>query len=337
MSVKIGINGFGRIGKLVFQLISETSGFEVVHINDKMNTDLMAHLLKYDSLHGKFSGEVSHDASHIIVNGKKILVTNYAKPSDIQWQETSADIVVDSCGKFKTRPLLEGHLDHGVKKVILSCPPDDDSIERTVVMGVNSNEISPSDTIISNASCTTNCVVVMLKVLKEEFGVKRAFMNTVHPTTNNQNLQDGYHTDFRRARSAINNIIPTTTSAIKTTHRIFPEMKNTFDGFATRVPVADCSFVELTAQLEKSVSVEQINDAYLKHSKNSLSPYLEYCTDPVVSSDINNNYHSAVFDSLATKVTGGDLIQIIAWYDNECGYSARIVDLIKHISSQWTR
>jgi glyceraldehyde 3-phosphate dehydrogenase len=332
MSVKIGINGFGRIGKLVFRLITGTPGLEVVHINDKMNTDIMAHLLKYDSLHGRFMADIDHDDNHIIVNGKKTLVTNFAKSSDIPWSQTGVDIVVDSSGKHKTKQLLQGHLNNGVKKVILSCPANDNSIDRTIVMGVNHQDILPIDKIISNASCTTNCVAIILKVLKDEFGIKRSFMNTVHPSTNNQNLQDGFHSDFRRARSAIKNIIPTTTSAIKTTQLIFPEMKNNFDGFATRVPVVDCSFVELIAQLDKNVSVQDINNAFKKYAKSDLEKYLEYCIDPIVSSDISNNYHSAIFDSLATKVLGNDLIQILAWYDNESGYSARIVDLIKYIS-----
>ncbi len=329
--IRIGINGFGRIGKMVFRLASNTQGLEVVHVNDKMDTGLMSHLLKYDSVHGKCDGKIDYDDSHIIVNGIKILVTNYNNPSEIPWDKSNADIVVDSCGKFLEKPLLEGHLDNGAKKVILSCPANDDSMDRTVVMGVNNTLIKKRDRVISNASCTTNCVAIMLQVLKEEFGIKRAFMNTVHPTTNNQNLQDGFHSDYRRARSAINNIIPTTSSAIKTTKIIFPELENCFDGFATRVPVSDSSFVELTAQLDKKVTVESINEAFLRHSETDLKAYLEYCEDPIVSSDVNNNRHSVIFDSLATKVLGEDFIQILGWYDNECGYSARIIDLIRQI------
>lgn len=332
MSVRVGINGFGRIGKLVFRLAFETPGIEIVHINDKMDTTIMAHLLKYDSLHGRFMADISYDDQHLIVNNKKIVVTSFSNSSEISWQQSNVDIVVDSSGKYKTKQLLQGHLCNGVKKVILSCPSGDNSIERTIVMGINHNEILPSDNIISNASCTTNCVAVMLQVLKEEFGIKRAFMNTVHPATNNQNIQDGYHEDFRRARSAVRNIIPTTTSAVKTIHLIFPEMKGKFDGFATRVPVVDCSFVELTAQLGKNVRVEDVNDAFKRHAESDLKNYLEYCIDPVVSCDISNNCHSAVFDSLTTKVLVGDMIQTVAWYDNESGYSARIVDLIRHIS-----
>ncbi|MDD2563268.1 MAG: type I glyceraldehyde-3-phosphate dehydrogenase [Salinivirgaceae bacterium] len=332
MSVKVGINGFGRIGKLVFRFAFENPDIEIVHINDKMETDLMAHLLKYDSLHGRFKADVSHDEHNIIVNGKKILVTNSSHATEIPWEQSNVDIVVDASGKFLNKHLLEGHLQHGVKKVILSSPSGDNSIERTIVMGINQHEILPTDTIISNASCTTNCVSMMIKVLQDEFGIKRAFMNTVHPSTNNQNIQDGYHTDFRRARSATKNIIPTTTSAIKTTQLIFPSIKGKFDGFATRVPVVDCSFVELTAEIGKKVNVEDVNNAFKRYAEKDLKNYLEYCTDPIVSSDISNNHHSAIFDSLVTKVLLDDMIQILAWYDNESGYSARIVDLIKYIS-----
>lgn len=332
MAIKVGINGFGRIGKLVFRLAINQPEIEVVHINDKMNTEFMAHLLKYDSLHGAINADISFDENNIIINGRKVFVSNSNTPNEIPWHDSKVDIVVDSSGKFKTKELLEGHLHNGVKKVILSCPPNDSSIEKTVVLGVNHHILLPTDRILSNASCTTNCVAIMIKVLNDEFGIQRAFMNTVHPFTNNQNLQDGYHSDFRRARSAMNNIIPTTTSAIKTTQLVFPEMKDLFEGFATRVPVADCSFVELTAQINKKVTVEEINQAYKKYADGELNQYLEFCKDPIVSSDITNNRYSAIFDALSTKVLAGDLIQILAWYDNESGYSSRIIDLIKFIS-----
>ncbi|MEG1556754.1 MAG: type I glyceraldehyde-3-phosphate dehydrogenase, partial [Bacteroidales bacterium] len=276
--------------------------------------------------------DIQWDERHLIVNGRQITVTNFLQPSEIEWEQSGVDIVVESCGRFKKRDSLEGHLQHGVRKVILSCPPDNNSIERTVVLGVNHHTILPTDNIISNASCTTNCVAVMIKVLHDEFGMKSGFMNTVHPTTNNQNLQDGFHSDYRRARSAINNIIPTTSSAIKTVQLVLPEMKQVFDGFATRVPVADCSFVELTALLHHEVTPRDIKDAFLKYADGNLKNYLEYCEDPIVSSDINNNSHSAIFDALSTKVIGGNFVQILAWYDNEYGYSSRIVDLIKYIS-----
>ncbi len=333
MAVKIGINGFGRIGKMVFRFAEETPDLEVVHVNDRMSIALMQHLLKYDSLHGKFNANVHYKDNNLFVNEKKVFVTQENKPSNIPWGKNKVDIVVDSSGKFKTYSTLQGHFAGGIKKVILSCPPDDDTIKRTVVMGVNHHEIKESDTIISNASCTTNCLAVMLKVLQQEYGIKKAFMNTVHPFTNNQNLQDGFHNDFRRARAAINNIIPTTTSAIKTIEYVMPEMKNIIDGFATRVPVADCSFIELVAQIATKVNREDINKAFLQYAGSSLRDYLAYCTDPIVSSDVNNSMYSAVFDSLSTKMIGDDFIQIIAWYDNETGYAARIIDLIKYIAN----
>lgn len=333
MSIRIGINGFGRIGKLVFKLASTTPGIEVAHINDYIiDTKILSHLLKYDSIHGKFAADVSFDTEHLIVDGSKIPVTHFSKPSDIPWSKNSVDIVLESSGKFKTREMLQGHIDGGAKKVILSSPSKDRSIDRTVVMGVNHTDITSSDRIISNASCTTNCVAIMIKVMDEAFGIKKALMNTIHPFTNNQNLQDGYHSDPRRARSALNNIIPTTTSAIDAIKIIFPRLADSFDGFATRVPVADCSFVELYMHLDKVVTEAEINRAFLDYANSTLKQYLEYCSDPIVSSDVNDNTHSAVFDALSTKIVGGDLVQILAWYDNEMGYSARVIDLIKYIS-----
>ncbi len=333
MPVRIGINGFGRIGKMVFRLMEGRDDMVVTHINDKMDTRLMAHLLRYDSIHGRFAADISCDETHLYVNGRTILVTNCTSPEEIPWGDSGVNIVIDSCGRFKTRERLRGHLRDSVRKVILSCPPDDASIERTVVMGVNDHTLTATDDIVSNASCTTNCIAVMLKVVNDEFGIKRGFMNTVHPTTNNQNLQDGYHADYRRARSAIANIIPTTSSAVRAVHLVLPEMRNIFDGFATRVPVADCSFVELTAELNSPTTAHDIREAFRRYADGPLNGILEYSEDPLVSSDITDNPHSAIFDALATKVIGGNFIQILGWYDNECGYSSRIIDLIKHIQN----
>lgn len=333
MSIKLGINGLGRIGKLVLRLTLAQNNIEVVHINDMMNTELMAHLLKYDSIHGKLNASVTFDDNHIIINDKPIRVTNATQPTEIPWEETGTEFVVDSSGRFKTYSTLEGHLKHGVKKAVLSCPPDDYSIERVVVMGVNQNTILPSDRIISNASCTTNCVAIMLKVLLNEFGIENAFMNTIHPTTNNQNLQDGYHSDYRRARSAINNIIPTTSSAVRSVHRIFPELKEKFKGFATRIPILDCSYVEVCAMLQKEVTRNDIISAFQKYSSDpQMCNFLEFTQDPIVSSDITDNPHSAIFDALATQILGNRFIQILGWYDNEYGYSSRTIDLINYIA-----
>jgi glyceraldehyde 3-phosphate dehydrogenase len=332
MSIRIGINGLGRIGRLVFRLAAQTEGVEVVHVNDRMDIDLIVHLIKYDSVHGRFGKSLTHNKNTITLDGRKILVTRETSPSIIPWQENNVDIVVDSSGKFKSRELLKGHMDGGVRKVVLCCPADDNSVDKTIVMGVNNTDITAADNIISNASCTANCVAVVAKVLEEEFGIERAFLNTVHPFTNNQNLQDGYHQDFRRARSAMNNIIPTTSTAINVMDAVMPQLSGKIDGFATRVPVADCSFVEMTVQLKRNVAPEEVNSAFKAYADGVLSSYLDYCTDPIVSSDITNIPASAVYDSLSIKVLGGDLIQFIAWYDNEYGYSARVIDLVKYIA-----
>ena len=332
MALRIGINGFGRIGKLLFRYATENPAMQVVHLNDKMPIELLQHLLKYDTLHGQFDADLRREKNILYVNNKAVFVSQQMNPSAIPWDENAVDIVVDSSGQFKTYALLKQHFKKGVKKVILSCPGDE-SIDKTIVMGVNHQSICNSDTIISNASCTTNCLAILLKVLQEQFGIEKAFMNTVHPFTNNQNLQDGYHSDFRRARAAMNNIIPTSTSAIKTIGKIMPEMNTIFDGFATRVPVADCSFIEIVAQTTKKTNKEEINTAFADYAKNSLKGYLAYCDEPIVSSDINNSKYSAIFDALSTKVIGEDFIQILAWYDNETGYAARLIDLIKYISN----
>ena len=336
MSIKIGINGIGRIGKQVFRYASLTPGIDVVHINDSMDTELLIHLLKYDSIHRKFDSDIKRDGDFISVGEKNIYVSSESEPSKINWDFRNVDIVVESSGLFKTRETLSRHLANTeVKRIILSCPADDDSVDRTVVVGINHTDLRPSDRLISNSSCTTNCVAMMLKVLHDSFGIKKAFMNTVHPATNNQKLLDGPHNDFRRARAAVGNIIPTTSSAVRSVPIIMPEMKGIFDGIATRVPVTDGSVVELTAHLQAQVSCDEVNEAFKKYSENELKGLLEYCEDPVVSSDIIGNRHSAIFDALSTKVLCGDMIQILAWYDNESGYSARVLDLVRIVAKKF--
>ncbi|HRZ42456.1 MAG TPA: type I glyceraldehyde-3-phosphate dehydrogenase [Bacteroidales bacterium] len=332
MKLKIGINGLGRIGKLVFRLLEGEPDMEVVHLNDKMNPELLAHLLRYDTIHGRYSGTIEGRDGALLVNGRKVLLTHGTHPKDIPWSRSGVDIVVESSGQFKTGSLLTHHVRNGVKKVVLTCPADDSSIDRTVVMGINHQQLVPADSIISNASCTTNCVAMMLKVLHDHFIVQRAFMNTVHPFTNNQSLLDGPHSDFRRARAAVGNIIPTTTSAIRTIPLVMPEMKGRFDGFATRVPVTDGSFVELTAELGTRVTTQTINAAFRTASEQGLKGLLACCDEPIVSSDVIGNPHSAIFDILATKVIHGDLVQVLAWYDNESGYAHRIIDLLRYLS-----
>ncbi len=331
MAVRIGINGLGRIGKLVFRLAATSPDIDLVHLNDPMDVSLLAHLLKYDSVHGKFDAVVETDGSFILANRKRIPVTNAKHPGSIPWESTGAEIIVESSGRFKTRAELEHHIRGQVRKVILSCPSDDEMIDRTVVMGVNHHLLTPSDRIISNASCTTNCAALMLKVLNDAFGVKKAFMNTVHPYTNNQSILDGPHQDYRRARAAAVNLIPTTSSAVRSVALVMPEMESRFDGFATRVPVPDGSFVELTALVDRQINPQMVRFAFKKAAETHMKKFLEYCTDPIVSSDIINNPHSSIFDSLCAKVIGDDFLQIIGWYDNETGYSNRIIDLIRHI------
>jgi glyceraldehyde 3-phosphate dehydrogenase len=328
MAVKIGINGLGRIGKLVFRLIADTPELEVVHINDKIDNELLIHLLRYDTVHGRFRDDIVPYADGVVFRGREIRMTHEHHPSHIPWSLTGAEMVVESSGKFKTHSILRQHIHNGVKKVILTCPADD-RVDRTVVLGVNEHGLSVNDMVISNASCTTNCVAMMLRVLHEDFGIDRAFMNTVHPFTNNQSLLDGPHGDFRRARAAVGNIIPTTTSAIRAIPEVMPEMKQIFDGFATRVPVLAGSFVELTALLKTDVNTRIINNAFKTAARHRLNPYLAYCEDPLVSSDIIGHPASAIFDSLSTKVIGKNFIQILAWYDNESGYANRIIDLLK--------
>lgn len=323
----------GRIGRLVFRLAAASPDIEIAHLNDAMDVALLAHLMKYDSVHGRMAEEPEAGPGYIRMNDKKIPVTSGRHPADIPWDASGAMYVVESSGLFTTRPELEKHLQGSVRTVILSSPPGDDLIDRTVVMGINHHQILPSDRIISNASCTTNCVALMLRVLHDAFGVKKAFMNTVHPYTNNQSTLDGPHPDFRRARAAAVNLIPTTSSAIRSVALVMPEMTNLFDGFATRVPVPDGSFVELTALLNHAATAPAIRDAFRHASQNNLKGLLAYCNDPIVSSDIINNPHSAIFDALSVKVIGDDFVQVLAWYDNESGYSNRIIDLLKHIST----
>lgn len=333
--IRIGINGIGRIGKLVFRLVQQRDDMEVVAVNDPMPLETLVHLLKYDSIHGLFSRDIRRGdkQDEIRVNGH--VVKKYAElhPEYINWDEHSVDVVIDSSGEFLDMKTLSGHLKPGVKKVILSCPPAEE-LDNMVVIGVNEHSLGPKHRIISNASCTTNCIAPVLKILDDHFGIDRAMMNTVHPYTNSQNVIDAPHKDLRRARCANENIIPTTTSAIKAVQQILPSLKGRFDGFASRVPVSDGSFVELNAILEKKTSIYEINELMHHFSLNQMSSILEYCEDPIVSKDIVGNPHSAVFDSLCTRVLGGDFIQILAWYDNEFAYSNRIIDLIKHLFSK---
>ncbi len=330
MTKKVGINGFGRIGKVVFRLLQTNSDIEVVGINDPMNLDTLVYLLKYDTVHGRFNGTVTASENGIVVNNRFIPVSSEMEPENIPWKKWGADYVIESSGLFKSRIMLEKHLKAGAKKVILSCPTDDPSI-KTIVLGVNEDLLTSEDVIISNASCTANCLTPILKVIDESFGIETGFMNTVHPFTNNQRIIDAPHPDIRRSRAAASNIIPTTSTAVKSLFDVMPKFRDRFNGFATRVPVADGSFIELCMNLSSDVTIESINSVIKEASKNKFLNLIEYTVDPIVSSDIIDNPHSAVYDSLATKIIGKRFIQILVWYDNESGYSNRIVDLISKI------
>ncbi len=331
LKLKLGINGFGRIGKIVFRILQTHPNIEVSLINDPMPLETMVYLLKYDSIHGPFNAEVKIGDNGIIVNGNFIPVSTEKDPENIPWKKYGLDLILESSGKFKTRALLEKHLKAGAEKVILSCPSDE-PLDLSLVIGVNDDQLQPHHNIISNASCTTNCLAPLLKVIDENLGVVSGFLNTIHPYTNNQSIIDSPHAELRRSRAA-SNIIPTTSTAIQALFEIMPKFKGRFDGFATRVPVPDGSFIELCLNLEKQTDVESINQLIKTATETHLKGIVQYTLDPIVSSDVVNNPHSAVFDSLATKVVNGNFVQMIAWYDNEYGYSNRVVDTIERMAS----
>ncbi len=328
MAIKVGINGFGRIGRMVFRVICERSDFEVVAINDLTDAATLAHLLKYDSTHGRFKGTVKVDGSSLVINGKKIDVLCVKNPAELPWKSKGVEVVVESTGVFVEKAKIALHLDAGAKKVVLTVPAKDE-IDNMIVLGVNDNALRPTDKIVSNASCTTNCLAPMVKVLHENFGVKRGLMTTVHAYTNDQVILDFAHKDLRRARGGADNIIPTTTGAAKAVGKIIPELKGKLNGMAMRVPVKDGSVVDFVAELGKSATAEEINAAMKKAAEGNLKGILEYTEDPIVSMDIVGNPASCIFDAKLTMVMEGNFVKVIGWYDNEWGYSNRVVDLIK--------
>lgn len=329
MSLKIGINGFGRIGRLVFKRMMQKGGFEVVAVNDLADTKTLTHLLKYDSIHGRFPGELKANEKGFTLNGKEILITSEKDPTKLEWNKKGVDLVIESTGVFTTKEKLSMHLTAGAKKVILTAPPKDD-LDAIVVLGVNDEVLKPEHKIISNASCTTNCLAPMVKVLDENFGIEKGFMNTIHSYTNDQVMLDQPHKDLRRARAGAVNIIPTSTGAAKAVGKVLPHLNGKLDGFSLRVPTPDGSITDFTVILKKEVKKEEINAAMKKASETSLKGILEYCEDPIVSSDIVGNDHSCIFDALSTMAFGS-LVKVIGWYDNEWGYSCRVVDLATKI------
>ncbi len=332
MAIKVAINGFGRIGRLAYKAMFHDSDLDVVAINDLTDAKTLAHLLKYDSVHGRFPVPVAADGDVLVVGDKRIKVYAEKDPSKLPWSELGVDIVLESTGVFRTREKMSLHLQAGAKKVVLSAPAKDE-LDNTIVLGVNDDTLKPEHKLVSNASCTTNCLAPVAKVLHDTFGIRRGWMTTIHAYTNDQRLLDLPHSDLRRARAAAQNIVPTTTGAAKAVGLVIPELKGKLDGIAVRVPVADGSLVDLVAELDKSVTAEDVNKAMKDAAEGRLKGILEYCEDPVVSTDIVGNPHSSIFDALSTKIIDGNFVKVISWYDNEWGYSNRVVDLLKKMAT----
>jgi glyceraldehyde 3-phosphate dehydrogenase len=322
---KIAINGFGRIGRLAFKILLEKTGAEVVAINDLTDNKTLAHLLKYDSVHGKFPGEVSYDDDSITVNGKKIHVFAEKDPSNLPWKSLSVDVVIESTGRFTDTQTAGKHIEAGARKVVISAPGKGEGL-KTVVLGVNDEILTGDETVVSNASCTTNCLAPMVKVLDDLCGIDNGFMTTIHAYTSDQRLHDAPHSDLRRARAAAYSIVPTSTGAAKAVGEVMPHLKGKLNGNAMRVPIPNGSVTDFTCVVRNPKSVQEINEAFKAASKSRLNGILEYNTDPIVSIDIIGNPHSCIFDSDLTMVIG-NTIKVVGWYDNEAGYSNRIADL----------
>ena len=330
--IRVAINGFGRIGRRVFNLIQDYKNIQVVAINDLADSKTLSHLLKYDSVHGLFNGSVSPNENHILVNDKPIVLLNNNHPKDIDWTPFNIDFVIEATGKFKTTIDLQHHISNGAKRVILSVPPVEDDI-KTIVLGVNDASIDGTETILSNASCTTNNAAPMIDVINKLCGINQAYITTVHSYTTDQSLHDQPHRDLRRARAASQSIVPTTTGAAKALTKIFPELSDVIGGCGIRVPVINGSLTDITFNVKKTVSIEDINNAFKDASKNQYKDILEYTEDPIVSVDIVGNTHSCIFDAQMTSVIG-NMVKIIGWYDNETGYSKRIIDLLCNLSEK---
>jgi len=331
-TIKVGINGFGRIGRLTFRAMLNKSNIEVVALNDLTDAKTLAHLLKYDSIHGKFQGGVSVEGDSIIVNGRKLKVYAEKDPANLPWKELGVEVVLECTGIFRTREKMNKHITAGAKKVILSVPSDTkEDVDATIVLGVNNEMLSKDMQLVSNASCTTNCLAPIAKVLNDKFGIKRGLMNTIHSYTNDQIILDAPHKDLRRARAAAVSIIPTKTGAAKAIGLVIPELEGKLDGFAVRVPTPDGSLVDLTCELVKPATKDEINAAMKEAANGPMKGILEYMEDPIVSCDIIGNTHSSVFDSLLTKVIDGNFVKVISWYDNEAGYSNRLADMVEKI------
>ncbi len=328
MAVQVGINGFGRIGRMVYRAALEHPDIEVVAVNDITDAATLAHLLKYDSTHGRFPEKVAVAGDGLDVGGRALKVLSERDPAKLPWGKLGVEIVVESTGIFRKREECAGHIEAGAKKVLLTVPPKGD-VDAMIVIGVNDDALRPEHAVVSNASCTTNCLAPMAKVLHEAFTIESGLMTTVHAYTSDQRLIDAPHSDLRRARSAAVSIIPTTTGAAKAVGIVYPELSGKLDGMAMRVPVLDGSVTDLVVVTGKDASVEAVNDAMKKASETTHKGIIEYCEDPIVSTDIIGNPHSSIFDSGLTLVIGNRTIKVVSWYDNEWGYSMRCADLIK--------
>ncbi|MDO1511919.1 type I glyceraldehyde-3-phosphate dehydrogenase [Maribacter confluentis] len=330
--INIGINGFGRIGRTLFRLLLQHEHLNVVAINDLADARTLAHLLKYDSIHGPLHQEIDYTDQHIIVDKQTIALTNHDHPSKIDWSTNHVDLVVECTGKFKEKEILAHHIKNGAKKVILSVPPIEDDI-KMIVFGINENTLSASDDIVSNASCTTNNAAPMIKVVNDLCGIEQAYITTIHSYTTDQSLHDQPHRDLRRARAAAQSIVPTTTGAAKALTRIFPQLADVIGGCGIRVPVPNGSLTDITLNVKRNTSIEEINNTFEKAAQTEFKNILCFTKDPIVSIDLNNSCYSCTFDSLMTSVIG-KMVKIIGWYDNETGYSSRIIDLINFMNGK---
>jgi len=326
--MRVAINGFGRIGRSVFRILNTRDDVDVVAINDIFDKEALVYLLKYDTVMGRFPDNVNLDGDILMTSQQKVKLIGERVPADLPWDNMGVDVVIESTGIFRTREQLEDHISAGAKRVVLTVPAKDE-IDYTVVLGVNHDGLKPEHRIVSNASCTTNCLAPMAKVLHEAFGIELGVINTVHAYTNDQRLADVPHSDWRRSRAAAENVIPTTTGAARAVGKVLPELDGKLDGIAMRVPVPDGSVVDLNVLLEQSVSVDQVNDAvYSAAESGPIADVLDYSTLPIVSTDIIGNQHSSIFDAPFTRVIGGNFVKTLNWYDNEWGYSNRVVDLM---------
>lgn len=329
MAVKVGINGFGRIGRMVLRVAMKTGIIEIVGINDLTDAKTLAHLFKYDSTQGKFDGTIEAKESAIVVNGKEIPITAIKSPADLPWKDYGVEVVVESTGVFRKKEQCLDHVKAGAKKVLLTVPPKDE-IDNMIVLGVNDDALKPEDIVVSNASCTTNCLAPMVKVLNDNFGIVKGLMTTIHSYTNDQSILDLPHSDLRRARSAAVSMIPTTTGAAKAVGKVIPELNGKLNGMAIRVPTPDGSLTDFVVELKNEATAEDINAAMKKAAEGDLKGILFYSEEPLVSVDIIGNPYSCIFDALSTMVTG-NLAKVIGWYDNEWGYANRVVELVEKL------